>query len=80
MIFYHVYKVAGSSVRNALLPYGKKTQIYGIHAINKAICCGQGLLVRGRYQLETKLGLRKGLSMTQKIYLQRRLDTIQSWL
>ncbi|WP_417275558.1 sulfotransferase family 2 domain-containing protein [Celeribacter halophilus] len=28
-IFYHVYKVAGSSIRNALLPYGSKTQIYG---------------------------------------------------
>ncbi|MFD2175833.1 sulfotransferase family 2 domain-containing protein [Rhodobacter lacus] len=28
-IFYHVYKVAGSSIRNALLPYAAKSQIVG---------------------------------------------------
>ncbi|MCE7030848.1 sulfotransferase family 2 domain-containing protein [Jiella avicenniae] len=28
-IFYHVYKVAGSSIRNALLPYAKRSQVAG---------------------------------------------------
>ncbi|MFY0634059.1 MAG: hypothetical protein JXQ91_09605 [Vannielia sp.] len=28
-LFYHVYKVAGSSIRNALLPYARKSQVYG---------------------------------------------------